>query len=176
MRIINGRPPRARYLALGGADLSRAARLRLQWMDYHFAHGENAALTCRHFGTSRQSFYRWKRRHDPENLVSLEDHSHWPHRRRQPSWTPQLAERVRRLRQQYPRWGKAKMVALLRREAPCGLHFDGGPHPISSAAARPAGGTLASAAPGAASGEVSPLRRAQIPRLSAPTARRSGAG
>ena len=78
MRIINGRPPRARYLALGGADLSRAARLRLQWMDYYFGHGENAALTCRHFGISRQSFYRWKRRYDPENLATLEDRSHRP--------------------------------------------------------------------------------------------------
>ena len=117
MRIINGRPPRARYLALGGADRSRAARLRLPWMDYYFAHGENAALTCRHFGISRQSFYRWKRRHDPENLVSLEDRSHRPHRRRQPTWTPQLAQRVLRLRQQYPRWGKDKLVVLLRREA-----------------------------------------------------------
>ena len=104
MRIINGRPPRARDPGLGGAALSRAARLRLQWMDYYFAHGENAALTCRHFGISRQSFYRWKRRHDPENLVSLEDRSHRPHRRRQPTWTPQLAQRVLRLRQQYPRW------------------------------------------------------------------------
>ena len=79
MRIINGRPPRARYLARGGAELSRAARLRLQWMDYYQSHGRNAALTWRHFGISRQSFYRWKRRYDPENLVSLEDRSHRPH-------------------------------------------------------------------------------------------------
>ena len=116
MRIINGRPPRARYLARGGAELNRAARLRLQWMDYYQSHGRNAALTCRHFGISRQSFYRWKRRYDPENLVSLEDRSHRPHRRRQLTWTPELAERVLRLRRQYPRWGKDKLAVLLRRE------------------------------------------------------------
>jgi len=85
-------------------------------MDYYFAHGENAALTCRHFGISRQSFYRWKRRYDPENLVSLEDRSHRPHRRRQSTWSPGLAEQVLRLRRQYPRWGKDKLAVLLRRE------------------------------------------------------------
>ena len=115
MQIIRGRPPRARYLARGGAELSRAARVRLQWMDHYQKHGQNAAFTCRHFGISRQSFYRWKRRYDPENLVTLEDRSHRPHRRRQPTWTPALAERVLALRQQYPRWGKDKLVVLLRR-------------------------------------------------------------
>ncbi len=117
MRIINGRPPRARYLARGGTELNRAARLRLQWMDYYQSHGRNAALTCRHFGISRQSFYRWKRRYDPENLVSLEDRSHRPHRQRHPTWTPELAERVLRLRRQYPRWGKDKLAVLLQRES-----------------------------------------------------------
>ena len=116
MRIINGRPPRARSLARGGAELSRAARLRLSWMDHYYQHGENAAFTCRHFGLSRQSFYRWKRRYDPENLTSLEDRSHRPHRRRQPTWTPELAEQLLRLRRQYPRWGKDKLAVLLRRE------------------------------------------------------------
>jgi len=47
---------------------------------------------------------------------SVEDHSHRPHRVRHPTWTPQLAERVLALRQQYPRWGKEKLVVLLRRE------------------------------------------------------------
>ena len=116
MQIIRGRPPRARCLARGGADLSRAARLRLQWMDYYQSHGHNAALTCRHCGISRQTFYRWKRRYDPQNLTSLEDRSYRPHRRRQPTWAPELAERMLRLRRQYPRWGKDKLVVLLRRE------------------------------------------------------------
>lgn len=116
MQIRTGRPPQARQLARLGSELSRAARLRLQWMDYYFTHGENAALTGRHFGISRQSFYRWKRRYDPQNLASLEDRSHRPHRRRQPTWSAELAEAVLRLRRQYPRWGKDKLGVLLRRE------------------------------------------------------------
>jgi transposase InsO family protein len=84
-------------------------------MDHYQTH-RNAALTCRYFGISRQTFYRWKGRYDPQHLASLEDRCHRPHRRRQPTWTPPLAEQVLRLRRQYPRWGKDKLVVLLRRE------------------------------------------------------------
>ena len=73
-------------------------------------------MTCRYFGISRQTFYRWKRRYDPQALGTLEDRSHRPHHRRRPTWTPEQAERVRRLRQPYPRWGKDKLAVLLRRE------------------------------------------------------------
>src|SRR5487761_338889 len=108
--------PRSRYLERGAAELSREARKRLQWFDFYHAHGRNAALTCRYFGISRQTFYRWKRRYDPQALGSLEDRSHQPRHRRHPTWTAEQAERVRLLREQYPRWGKDKLAVLLRRE------------------------------------------------------------
>jgi len=108
--------PRSRYLERGAAELSREAHKRLQWFDHYQAHGRNAALTCRYFGISRQTFYRWKRRYDPQNLSTLEGRSHRPRRRRHPTWTPEQAERVRSLREQYPRWGKDKLAVLLRRQ------------------------------------------------------------
>ena len=116
MQIKGKGMPRSRYLERGAVELSHGARLRLQWMDYYRQHGGNAALTCRHFGISRQTFYRWKGRYDPEDLGSLEARSHRPHRRRQPTWTAELAERVLRLRRQYPHWGKDQLAVLLRRE------------------------------------------------------------
>lgn len=116
MQIVSGKPPRSRYLERGAAELSREARKRLQWFDHYQAHSRNAALTCRYFGISREAFYRWKRRYDPQNLSTLEDRSHRPRRRRQPTWTVEQAEQVRRLRKQYPRWGKDKLAVLLRRE------------------------------------------------------------
>jgi len=116
MQIRFGKVPRARQLAGSGQELSREASLRLQWMDFYRTHGQNAALTCRRFGISRQTFYRWKRRWDRHHLSSLEARSHRPHQLRQPTWTPALAERVLALRKQYPRWGKDKLVVLLRRE------------------------------------------------------------
>jgi putative transposase len=108
--------PRSRYLERGAGELSREAQRRLAWFDHYQAQGRSAALTCRYFGISRQTFYRWKRRYDPENLRSLEAGSHCPHRRRRPTWTAEQAERVRCLREQYPRWGKDKLAVLLRRE------------------------------------------------------------
>jgi putative transposase len=114
---IKGRGwPRSRYLERGAVELSHGARLRLQLMDDYRQHGSNAALTCRYFGISRQTFYRGKPRYDPEDLTSLEARSHRPPHRRQPTWTAELAERVLRLRRQYPRWGKDKLAVLLRRE------------------------------------------------------------
>jgi putative transposase len=85
-------------------------------MLFYCLQGQNAARTCRCFGISRRTFYRWKRRFDRHDLSTLEEHSHRPHSVRQPTWTPKLAERVLSLRQQYPRWGKDKLVVLLQRE------------------------------------------------------------
>jgi len=116
MQIRSGKPPRTRQLAGSGWELSRDAGRRLQWMTHYLQHGRNAAFTCRHFGISRQTFYRWWRRYDPHNLATLEGRSHRPHRRRQPTWSAQLAERILRLRRHYPRWGKDKLAVLLRRE------------------------------------------------------------
>lgn len=97
-------------------ELSKAARQRLKWFDYYAAHERNARLTCRHFDISPQTFYRWLRRFNPRNLRSLESHSCRPQRLRQPTAPPELIEAVQRVREQYPRWGKDKLVVLLRRQ------------------------------------------------------------
>lgn len=107
--------PEARQLARLGKSLHRAAQTRLQWMLFYFFNGRNAARTCRHFGISRQTFYRWKRRFDRHDLRTLEERSHRPRKIRQPTWTAALAERVLALRKQYPRWGKDKLAVLLAR-------------------------------------------------------------
>lgn len=101
-----------------GASLSREARKRLRWMDFYERHGRNARKTCRHFGISPDVFYRWRRRYDPHRLQSLEDdpRTRRPHRVRQPQTPPEVVERIRALRIQYPRWGKEKLAVLLRRE------------------------------------------------------------
>ena len=108
--------PEARQLAGLGKQLSKAARGRLQWMLFYYFNGRNAARTCRHFGLSRQCFYRWKRRFDRHDLSTLEARSHRPKKVRLPTWTRALAERVLSLRKKYPCWGKDKLVVLLRKE------------------------------------------------------------
>jgi transposase-like protein len=59
-----------------GKQLSRHAQARLQWMLFYLFNGRHAARTCRHFGTSRQTFYRWKRRFGRHDLTTLEERSH----------------------------------------------------------------------------------------------------
>jgi putative transposase len=116
MRMISGRARGALRLADRGRELSAQARRRLKWMDYYESQGHNARLTCRHFDVSPQTFYRWRRRYDPRNVRTLEDRSRRPRRLRQPTWSTELAQAVLRLREEYPRWGKDKLVVLLRRE------------------------------------------------------------
>lgn len=94
-------------------ELSKEARRRLNWFDWYESHGHNARLTCRHFGISPPTFYRWKRRYDPKRLETLEDRSHRPRHVRQPTYTPEEVEAVLKMRERYPRWGKDKLVVLL---------------------------------------------------------------
>src|ERR1700686_5593686 len=115
MQIRNGKPPGSGRLARTGVELSREGRVRLAWMDF-YGRGHNVAHTCRHFGISRQTFYRWQRRYDPYNLTSLEEHRHRPRQCRQPTWAFSLEEKVLGLRLQFPRWGKDKLAVLLRRQ------------------------------------------------------------
>jgi transposase InsO family protein len=85
-------------------------------VDWHRAHGANVSRTARHFGYSRPTVYRWLRRYDRFHLETLEDRSSAPRRRRRPTWTLRELGAVRELRARYPRWGKAKLRVLLRRE------------------------------------------------------------
>jgi putative transposase len=115
MQIREGKPPGSSRLSQTGVELSREARVRLAWMDFYRRCG-NVAHTCRHFGISRQTFYRWQRRYDPYDLTSLEERSPRPRRCRQPTWAFPLEEKVLGLRLQFPRWGKDKLAVLLRRQ------------------------------------------------------------
>lgn len=98
--------------------LSKTAKARLRWMDFYGSHGRNGRLTCRHFGISADTFYLWKNRYDPHDLSSLEDDksSRTPHNLRQPETDPVLEQRIKQLRERYPRWGKKKLWKLLQRE------------------------------------------------------------
>src|ERR1039457_5265655 len=115
MQIRGGKPPGLGRLARTGGGLSRGGRGRLGGMGF-YGRCHNVAPTCRHFGISRQTFYRWQRRYDPYDLTTLEERSHCPRRRRQPTWSFSLEGKVLLLRLQFPRWGKDKLAVLLRRQ------------------------------------------------------------
>lgn len=96
-------------------NLSKSAKLRLKWMDYYFKH-ENASLTCRYFGISRKTFYKWHKKYDPNNLYTLEDESRAPINRRQPEITSEQKLRVIQLRKKYIRYSKIKLSKIYLRE------------------------------------------------------------
>jgi len=117
MRIVTNTTAAMRAVAQHPAPtLSRPAKARLNAITYYYTHGQNVSLTARHFGLERSTLYRWLKRYDPRDLRTLEDRASCPHRRRRPTWTLEQVQAVRRLREQYPRWGKDKLVVLLRRD------------------------------------------------------------
>ena len=110
--------PRRRYISrILQGDITKEATKRLAWMDFYQKSG-NARLTCRHFGITPDTFYRWKSRYKPKNLKSLETNpgTKRPHTLRTPSTPPHIVSRVQSLREQYPRWGKEKIARLLWKE------------------------------------------------------------
>ena len=74
-------------------EISREAKARLKFLE--FSNGHSVSLTCRHFGISRSTFYRWKKRYNPKNLQSLEDRPRTPKKKRTPQWGYELKERVK---------------------------------------------------------------------------------
>lgn len=107
---------RRRHAEQVEAALSREGKRRLQMIRWHEAHGASVTLTAAHFGYSRPTVYDWLKRYKRDGAKGLEDSCHRPHNVRKATWSAELAQRVLALREQYPRWGKDKLVVLLRRE------------------------------------------------------------
>lgn len=116
MSVCGSILPGIKVLSRLHPDLSREALNRLKWFDWYNVHGRDGRLTCKYFGISPQTFYRWKRRYDPHDLRSLEVRSRRPKRLRQPTAPPELVEAILKVRETYPRWGKDKLAVLLRKD------------------------------------------------------------
>lgn len=94
--------------------LSADARQRLSWMDMYRECG-NAAQVSRHFGIPLRTFWRWRKRYDPWDLTSLESRSRKP--KSSPRKVSQAVEmEVLSLKKEHPRWGKEKLVLLLKQQ------------------------------------------------------------
>ena len=121
VRLLPGQAAAARRAAADAAkeaSLSREAKHRLKVIRWHAAHGANVTRTADHFGYSRPTIHSWLKRYSA-GAAGLEGRSHRPQQCRQSTWSAELEQRVLKLREQYPRWGKDKLAVLLRRE---GVH------------------------------------------------------
>ncbi len=97
-------------------SLSKPAKLRLAWIDYYLAHGNNARLTCRHFGVAHRTFYRYYDRFKLQGLSGLEARSHRPNKVRLPLTPRPVVDVVRKLRKKNPELSKYKLAVILKRD------------------------------------------------------------
>ena len=86
---------------------------RLKVIQHASAGVRNVARTCRHFGISRQLFYKWKKRYDAHGAAGLYDRPRRPHR--SPRATPAaVVSKILYLRQTY-HFGPGKIADYLKR-------------------------------------------------------------
>lgn len=100
-------------------SLSEKAEGRLQALDLWKALKKKGTSDKEASGllrVSRATLYRWKQRLERQGLRGLEEKSRRPKHIRKPLWSIELIEKMQRMREQYPCWGKDKLVILLQRE------------------------------------------------------------
>ena len=95
------------------AEQIRLQRWRLTVLQEGAERSRNVARTCRHFGISRQAFYRWQRRYEAHGEAGLWDRARRPHR--SPRATPpEVVGKILYLRQHY-HFGPGKIADYLKR-------------------------------------------------------------
>lgn len=97
-------------------SLSKSAKVRLKWIDYYSSHGNNARLTCRHFGLAHRTFYRYYNRYKVQGLYGLETKTHRPNNLRSPTTPINVINAVKRLRKLNPEYSKYKLSVILKRD------------------------------------------------------------
>lgn len=99
-------------------ELSHLAQQRLQWLKTWQrlrAEGFTATKAAEVVELPRSTLYRWQKRLEEQGLRGLEDGDRRPKHVRRPQWSPELAEAVLSLREEYPGMGKEKLRKLLSR-------------------------------------------------------------
>lgn len=98
------------------AEPSLEAKRRMKVISWCEEHEGKIRLTARHFGYSPDTISRWMRAYKAGGVKGLEPGSRRPKRVRQPQTPPEVVERVRVVREQYPRWGREKLRIMLLEE------------------------------------------------------------
>jgi Transposase./Integrase core domain. len=95
------------------AEQARRLAWRFKVLQQACERSRNVARTCRHFGISRQAYYRWKRRYAAHGETGLADRPSRPHR--SPRATPrEVVSKILYLRQHY-HFGPGRIADYLKR-------------------------------------------------------------
>ena len=116
MSVYGAILPGVARLARLPAEPSAEAKRRLKVVGWCEEHEGKVRLTARHFGYSPDTISRWVRAYSSGGVRGLEPKSRRPRRVRQPQTPLEVVERVRAVREQYPRWGREKLRVLLSEE------------------------------------------------------------
>lgn len=93
-------------------ELKRRTTQRLRIIEYAQEHN-NIAKACRHYGVSRQNFYKWKKRYEEFGVSGLCDRSKKPNSH--PNETPkEVISKILYLRKNY-HFGATKLSYYLKR-------------------------------------------------------------
>src|SRR3990170_4011952 len=178
MRIVG--TPRSFYVAAQhrAVELSPKAWERLRWLKAWRAlreRGLTAQQAAETLHLPRSSLYRWEGRLKANGAPGLEEGSRRPKRLRRPQWSPELAQAVLRVREEYPAWGKEVLQVLVAREGWADLCVDGGADPVPAESSGRPGGAAPSAGVGTPASSAAGVRRAPAQELCRGGARRRGA-
>jgi transposase-like protein len=88
---------------------------RRAWLAHHEAMGANVAQTCRHYGISRATFYKWRARYDPaQPQKPLRSRSRRPRSPRKATWTQEALTALSIACALHPTWGRRRLHALVQ--------------------------------------------------------------
>jgi transposase len=94
-------------------EQTRLSSWRLKLLQRAATGSRNVARTCRHFGVSRKTFYKWKRRQAEHGDAGLCDRPRTPHR--SPGATPaEVISKILYLRENY-HFGPGRIADYLQR-------------------------------------------------------------
>ena len=97
-------------------SLTPKEKKRINVLDWHKHHGSNISLTARHFGLTRLTIRKWRKRFCEKGIVGLKDQSHRPKKVREPTTPWKIVTEAVKIRRRYPAWSKYKIHALLARQ------------------------------------------------------------
>ena len=95
--------------------LPREVKVRLRWIE-HYHKTKNISKTCRYFGISRTTFYKWYERYKKEGIEGLYDRPKTPKNKRKPELRNKYQNLIIKIKKKYPTWSKEKIAMYLKIE------------------------------------------------------------
>ncbi|WP_457634891.1 helix-turn-helix domain-containing protein, partial [Persephonella sp.] len=83
--------------------LSREVKVRLKWIE-HYQKTRNISKTCRYYGISRTTFYKWYKRYQKEGIEGLYDRPRTPKNKRKPTVRNKYQQIIIKVRKKHPTW------------------------------------------------------------------------